>query len=93
MARQINFENNNNDALDKVMKKQFTARQLLGALVAKELQERDEISSSIPIDEATIELIDNWLDENLSTITDLLNRLELQKLSKQHHNANNGRQL
>ncbi|CAF1593404.1 unnamed protein product [Rotaria sp. Silwood1] len=93
MARQINFENINNDALDKVMKKPFTARQLLGALVTKELQERDEISSSIPIDEATIELIDNWLDENLSTITDLLNRLELQKLSKQHHNANNGRQL
>ncbi|CAF1226611.1 unnamed protein product [Rotaria sp. Silwood1] len=93
MARQINFENNNNDALDKVMKKQFTARQLLGALVAKELQERDEISSSIPIDEATIELIGNWLYENLSTITDLLNRLELLNLSKQYHNANNGRQL
>ncbi|CAF3094248.1 unnamed protein product, partial [Rotaria sp. Silwood2] len=57
MARENNFENDNDDdAMDNTMKRRSTARELLGALVAKRFQERDDAgSSSISIDDAIIE--------------------------------------
>ncbi|CAF4780612.1 unnamed protein product, partial [Rotaria sp. Silwood2] len=57
MARENNFKNDNDDdAMDNTMKRRSTARELLGALVAKRFQERDDAgSNSISIDDAFIE--------------------------------------